>query len=282
MWLASFYTSDGVVIHGLVHNELRANIQPWICPSRDYGRCGYPSIVAAISSDRGQTFHALPPPGGIVATSPYRYEPDAGNIGYMGVSNILAYDGYYYLAFGAVPFRAQPGGVCLMRTRTLDDPSSWRAWDGAGFTVAFVDPYTEANVVPQRHVCHPLGLGNIGGVSLLQHVPDGTFIMIGVRNALKVSPLSAPGPGGSHPVPWVAISRNLTNWYPEAPLLSPEDEARLGPLNYPVLFDETSTDRNFSTVGNSPELIYVHSDAPDNLRTRDVWYVHLRLNLSMP
>ena len=28
----------------------------------------------------------------------------------------------------------------MMRTRELLDPTSWRAWGGSGYTVAFADP----------------------------------------------------------------------------------------------------------------------------------------------
>ena len=41
-------------------------------------------------------------------------------------------------------YRDQSAGVCLMRTQTLGDPKSWRAWDGEGFNVRFIDPYRDS------------------------------------------------------------------------------------------------------------------------------------------
>ena len=32
-------------------------------------------------------------------------------------------------------------GMCVIRTATLDDPTSWRAWDGAGFDLQMTSPY---------------------------------------------------------------------------------------------------------------------------------------------
>ena len=53
----------------------------------------------------------------------------------------------------------QKHGVYLIRTHRLDDPASWRAWDGSGFTVRFADPYREAVDDEAGHVCEPVGRG---------------------------------------------------------------------------------------------------------------------------
>ena len=74
---------------------------------------------------------------------PYRYEPDAGPFGLFQPSNIVRgpEDGFYYALVRAQAYGAQRGGTCVMRTARLDQPGSWRAWDGSGYNVRFVDPY---------------------------------------------------------------------------------------------------------------------------------------------
>jgi hypothetical protein len=120
MWLTSTYTADGRTVYALVHDEFHPwtpDSPPGLCPSREPHRCSYVTLVAATSINGGETFQVASSPTDVVAVSPYRYEPDAGFYGYMKPSNIIAMGGFYYVAFNAVPYRAQAGGVCLMRTR---------------------------------------------------------------------------------------------------------------------------------------------------------------------
>jgi hypothetical protein len=49
-----------------------------------------------------------------------------------------------------------------MRTSQLDRPDQWRAWNGAGFSVRFVDPYRESAASPAKHVCEPVSFREIG------------------------------------------------------------------------------------------------------------------------
>src|SRR6202042_3491480 len=59
---------------------------------------------------------------------------------------VHAANGYYYARFGEFPPPGYPyyGGECVMRTETLSDPSSWRAWNGTSFSLQMTDPYTGA------------------------------------------------------------------------------------------------------------------------------------------
>ncbi len=63
-------------------------------------------------------------------------------------SNIVAHDGWLHAFVFAEALGAQRRGACLMRTRDMTDPTSWRAWDGRGFAVRFADPYAEPGVDP--------------------------------------------------------------------------------------------------------------------------------------
>ena len=51
----------------------------------------------------------------------------------------------------------------MMRTNSLLDPSSWRAWGGSGYTVRFADPYTLEPGTEAAHVCTVTNLpaGNV-------------------------------------------------------------------------------------------------------------------------
>ena len=129
------------------------------------------SVTALKSTDGGQHWqHALPPPQHIVAAAPYRYEPTGSKsvlFGFRSPSNIIQSqkkDGFYYafVTAGWGRHTANPAGqepgACLMRTRDLTSPSSWRAWGGTSFNVSLaVNPYLSGPALePARHVCQPL------------------------------------------------------------------------------------------------------------------------------
>ena len=102
------------------------------CPSGDRQACWYNSITLARSTDGGRTFSQRAPPGHLVASVPYPYEPDAGPFGLFGPSNIVyrAEDQHYYALIQAQRYGAQRAGTCVIRTARLDRPGAWRAWDG--------------------------------------------------------------------------------------------------------------------------------------------------------
>ena len=67
---------------------------------------------------------------------------------------ILGKDGFYYAAlWNRNQVGLQAPGVCMMRTRDITDPASWRAWGGTTFDVAFADPYTMTPGTEAEHVC---------------------------------------------------------------------------------------------------------------------------------
>ena len=51
---------------------------------------------------------------------------------------------------------SQAAGTCMMRTRDLTDPASWRAWNGSAFSVSLSQsPYEYPDLDPSLHVCVP-------------------------------------------------------------------------------------------------------------------------------
>ena len=87
---------------------------------------------------------------------PYAFNQTQPASGWGDPSNILrAADGFFY--FGALN-RNQVGlqapGLCLVRTRDVTDPTSWRGHGGGGaFNVSFVSPYTMPPGEAAAHVC---------------------------------------------------------------------------------------------------------------------------------
>jgi hypothetical protein len=140
----------------------------------------------------------------LVASIPYKFEDNWGHRGANAPSNVIydAAHGYFYafvhlnirdtdVTCSAQPFpacydpnaenqpayRDQQRGMCLIRTQNLSQPSSWRGWDGtgstawdiAGFSVRFINPYTES-APPAPHRCQPvafdvLSSGGVGSLS---------------------------------------------------------------------------------------------------------------------
>ena len=94
---------------------------------------------------------------GLVAALPYALHRrrGTGRSGYFNPSNICVAATILY-AF-VLPRRSgrSGAGACLLRRPLDGGPGDWRAWDGAGFTVRFADPYRE-DCGPARHVCTPV------------------------------------------------------------------------------------------------------------------------------
>ena len=88
--------------------------------------------------------------------SPYKYSESTAAYGYFSPSNVIRKaDGYFYVLFQAEAFGAQQIGACEARTKNPTNPASWRGWDGTGYNVQFIDPYTNP-APPEQHVCAPV------------------------------------------------------------------------------------------------------------------------------
>jgi hypothetical protein len=139
-----------------------------------------------------------------------------------------------------------------MRTERIDDPASWRAWDGKAFSVPFSNPYTESVADPSRHVCAPVGRGRLmtplGGI--VRHEPSGAYIV--VMAGLRQDQSGV----------YVAASWDLVEWSAphllwQVPTEMPKDGCPAATYGYPSLIDPASADRNFATVGDTADLYIV-------------------------
>ena len=272
-WIASPWTPDGRTIWAVVHNEFHGHLRPALCPTGRYMDCWFNALTLAVSHDGGQNFERVRGDA-IVAALPYRFDQvGLGHHGYFNPSNIVSFGDYRYMFAFATEAGLQKNGNCLLRTDAIDRAQAWRGWNGAGFLVEFVDPYT-GMVQPEQHVCAPVDVGSLRWpvTSLVRHAPSGLFIAI-MQN-------TAPGGGIFY-----ATSPDLLSWSAPA-LLLPEIGLPAwhcgdpDPIAYPSLLDPASRDRNFETVGINALLFATRFEVdrckPGRVRRLQSWVVTIR------
>lgn len=255
-WIGSTYTGDGETVFALVHNEFQGHRRPALCPAARYMACWRNSLTMALSRDGGHSFRQEPPPRHYVAGLPYPYGGAAGKpTGYFNPSNMIEKDGYYYAFFWAEDFRAQRRGACLMRTRDFADRTSWRAWDGAAFSIAFIDPSAGEPRDPQHHVCTPLAPSRLTGfvASVVRHRPSGLYL------ALMATVRSSRPDGEQVAGIYAATSPDLLVW--SSPILVAALPMQFryacsdgAAFFYPSLLDPDSPSRNFEDTDDRANL----------------------------
>ncbi|NKB29768.1 MAG: hypothetical protein GKR99_20335 [Rhodobacteraceae bacterium] len=269
-WIAAVYSEDGQTVHALIHNEFQGNWKSHeVCATRDYFKCWMNSITYARSDDGGATYVALDPPDHLVASLPDRYHPDEGIYGLFSPSNIIKRDGYYYAYLKAQTYPLELQHVCLMRTQALDDPKSWRFWDGRAFEGVFVDPYRDdPNVVERTPNCAPIALPQIAemyeGITWNTHL--GKFVLVGTSS----DPTQEPNLFGFY----YAFSDDLITWSHRQPLLHARlpwrSDGSQTNYAYPTLIDHQSPSRNFETTGATGYLYLTRNNAGHGSLDRDL------------
>jgi hypothetical protein len=267
-WIASLFTRDGQTVWALVHDEYQGNRHRGRCPSGRYIRCWYNAITLARSSDGGRSYTQVAPPGQLVAASPHRYRPDSGPTGVFAPSNIVAGNGGWLYALVRVREPGVVRGTCAMRTRRIEDPDSWRAWDGERFDGTFSDPYRSSP--HRRPPCVPVGGGRIAEMaeSLTYNTVLGRFLLVGLAPPVEAS--VGPKVGGIY----FSTSKDLVHWTPRRLVtraVSTHDYRCGGPspLAYPSLIDPESPSRSFAISGAHPYLYYTQFRYGDCHKTAD-------------
>jgi len=212
--------------------------------------CFMTALTYAVSTDGGASFTSPEPPGNFLATVPIQYAPDIGAIGLWQPSNIVKHpsDGYYYMLtqldihIGA----RNEQGECLLRTDDLSDPTSWRAWDGTGFDMKLLDPYTDTVTDPDDATC--TSVVTAPAWSLTYNTYLERFVAVS-----EIPRLDPPGV-------YFRTSEDLISWS------SPEliVESTIGFANqfttpfeaYPSVIDPQSPSMSFDTVGETAYLYY--------------------------
>ncbi|MEG9505186.1 MAG: hypothetical protein MIN69_25595, partial [Methylorubrum extorquens] len=149
------------------------------------------------------------------------------------------------------PGSDQAAGVCLFRTERPEDPTSWRAWTGTGFTAAFPDPYRKTAKIADT--CRPVGPFPAPVGAVVRH--RGTGAWIAVFMAAK---------GGAFPESgfYWSTSRDLLTWdvprllLAGATLYDDPCKAKGRLIAYPSLLDPGAKGRNFDDVGEGALLTF--------------------------
>ena len=282
-WISGVYTKDGKTVYALAHTELRGERIPGQCPAGKYSACLLNTVTGLVSTDGGRSF--LPAVNGgrppVVATLPYSYPTDrTSRVGYANPTNIIERDGWYYAFMFADGYRGQKRGNCLIRTKTLEDPSSWRAWDGKDFSVRFVDPFRDAVQDPEAHVCAPVAPQVINRMigGLVTHRDSGAVIAIF---------------GDKRPQPdgrvvegiFTATSRDLLTWSEPSLVMEAELLWDLGcgereVFFYPSLIDPAARTPSFEDFGDTGFLYLARYQNFKNCKVtwdRDLVRVPVRL-----
>jgi len=224
------------------------NLGPPPCPSGNHSLCTLISLTYAVSTDGGATFTQPASPDHLIAAFPYQYDPDWMRALWQP-SNIVKNpnDDYYYalIQFDEHGGSKNTQGMCLMRTQTLDNPKSWRAWDGTGFNVQFIDPYVDTTADPAKHTCALVGAQN-GALTygLTYNTYLQKYVAIGVHQAGF----------------YYELSDDLIHWDPQVFLMKAPQTFTPGAqppyLPYPTLIDPESTSPSFDTTGQKPYLYF--------------------------
>jgi hypothetical protein len=286
LWMYSPYTPDGQHVYALLHTEYHGNSNlpatDENCPSGDKQLCWYDAITMASSNTAGTEFRLTPrPPGNLVASIPYKYDRNAnGAAGYFETSNIIRKDGYYYALMTAMTYQAQKRGTCLIRTKHLADPTSWRGWNGRGFAVRFIDPYRDPGADPAKHVCRPVSPDRLGVTA--QGLVYSTYL----KRYVAVDSGAGRDPHGNLvDGVYFATSPDLFHWTKRRLLWRQQvfndwQPGDPNPIGYASLIDPSSHSRNFDTVGRRPYLYFVRDQWNSvNRSNRNLHRIRIEFNL---
>lgn len=244
IWLASFWTNDGIDVLALGHQEYQAHRHQGRCAFAEYNKCWFNTINLMRSVDGGRSFG---PAARVPLAAPAsRSEDGQGRPrGFFEPSNIVRYNEYIYTLINTTGFIGQPSGVCLFRTGG-SGKGSWEVMTAGGWTTAGQDPYGRVTMpfcVPRRPLHGPVH-------SLVRHETTGTFIAI----------MTIPG-GPERGNLAFSLSSDLLEWtLPRVFMRTNTIFSGRCARNvdaYPSLIDESSPHPSMDTVGRSATLFLV-------------------------
>jgi hypothetical protein len=276
LWIEATFTSDGQQVMALVSQDLTGRTRRAGCSRREFpGDCWLNKIVAARSTDMGQTFSLLEPDRRIIATLGDSYPQDSRTrFGVFTTSNIVrGSDGAQYMIAYTEGEGVQEAANCLFRTDDPFTPERWRAWDGSAFNV---DMRSESIRRPCR---------TLDRTALPNEVRSLTFVpRRGVWLAVFAARVRTPGDEAAVPGFYFSQSADLVRWQPPQRVMRAPTRPRLDDpdvvMSYPSLLDPASASRNFDTLdGDEPVLLFTVHHLKDGRGTmnRDLRYVRLRV-----
>lgn len=257
-WMSVPYTTDGVTLYGLVHNEYHGYDFAGQCGHADVLKCWYNSVTSVYSTDSGKSYTHNTAPSHLVASIPYEYDKDFGyRQGAFAPSNIIKHksNGYYYAFFNTEERGLQEGGLVAMRTNDLSDPTSWRMYDGSGFNTQNLNPYLNNNYDTSQYVFHVInGTKGVGGVYYSTYFEK--YIMV-AHSKYEIGGVMTEGM-------CYMLSEDLVTWGTKK-MIYPVNQSVNSSTNnsawdygaYPSIIDHSDTTRNFEEIGQSAYLYYV-------------------------
>ena len=263
---ATWSFGNGTVV-ALIHDEF---------PGSKFGNCthsGWPacwtvSLSLAVSQDGGHSWaHALPPPANLVAAVPYRYEDSTTIFGWGDTGGIVQdpRDGAFYATmYNRMDKGLQRRGTCVMRSRSLLDPASWRGWSGTDFDVPFASAYDVAPGAEAAHICSVLDEGVFPPPCVMYGVAWSVYLEAFVAT-LSCWPIAEPM-RSNYTLYW-STSPDMIHWDAMRLLVQPDAPPHTNMITYPAFLDAQAPgrgDRNFATIGQNATLTYVR-------RTVDFW-----------
>jgi hypothetical protein len=166
----------------------------------------------------------------------------------------------------------------------MEEPSSWRAWDGTGYEYAFADPYRGGDR-PDDPGCRPVSPSYLNGPlrSVLLHKPTGLFVGIMLTAGSTRETRDARGV-------YYTLSRDLVEWSRPQPLFIAPTRAEVKRLSngrseanvaidYPSLIDHASPGDNFEFLAGEPYLYYVELPVANGKLTGERQLVRRRLTI---
>jgi len=188
----------------------------------------------------------------MVAASPYQspYPTTHTPFGIFGGSNIIKKDGYYYVLVHLEDHLLQQWGVGLIRTDNLSDPTSWRGWDGTGFNVQFVNPYTASGYNAADKILEPISRNEIGKMcaSITFNTYFGKYMLVDFTSGI-VDGVTKYGF-------FYSLSDDLIHWSTKRLILQTASTWAAGGSYYPSIIDHNDLTRNFEQAGQSCYLYY--------------------------
>ena len=275
-FIHSTYSFNNGTVVALLHDEFpgmnynRSDGSPWCTlnsTERHWPYCWTVSISLAVSQDWGRTWQRpLPPPANLVAAVPYAYESTRTIFGWGDMGGIVpGPDGYFYTPmYNRMSKGLQSNGTCVMRTRSLLDPRSWRGWDGADFTVPFVSAYTLQPGEEANHICTVLDPAVFPEPCVIYGVTFSTFFQRFVAT-VNCNSMARPIHVRDYKI-WVTTSVDMVNWDPLTLLLDPKGPPEVPQyggadmITYPTLLDveaPSKGDFSYSHIGKNATLTYV-------------------------
>jgi hypothetical protein len=193
-WIhSSVYFPGNNSVYALTHME-------WDCKGQDTcafysdGYSFFTGVTLLESINGGNSWsYSRPLPEHLVAASPIKWNETIGAIGqtygFRSPSGIVAgrgaLSGFYYATvtagWGFGQFQGQIDGACMMQTRDVTDPTSWRAWGGSAFNISLnVNPWFNKNIIASDHICVPFT--NMTYASLLWSTFYNQYLYFGTTN----------------------------------------------------------------------------------------------------